>query len=111
MKQSIINNKEFLRKIFKSNKLDKVLNKASNSELDALLHALNFVVTKKVPLSDKAITQISKIKEKTPSFLRFENTFHEQFEKILNSNEKKKIKTLLAFGPMIKKVLSPYFSK
>ena len=111
MKKNIVKNKHFLKKIFKSNKLESVIKKASSEELDALLYAINFVVTKKVPLADKTIHQISKIRQKTPAFLRFENTFHEQFENLLNSKEAKKIKTIISYAPMIKKVLSPYFTK
>lgn len=111
MKQDIINNKDFLKKIFKSTKLESTLNKATDSQLRALLHAINFVVTKKVPVSEKTVGQISKLKKNTQSFSKFEYVFHEKFEQLLNSTSKKIIKTLLSFSPLIKKVLSPYFEK
>ena len=90
MKKEIIKNKDFLRKVFKSKKVDNILAKASDEELKVLIYAINFVVTKKVPLPEKVEKQISLIKKQTLN--RFQTAFHEKFEKLLDSKRKNKSK-------------------
>ena len=108
MKKEIIKQKEFLRKIFKRKNIDSLLNKASDEELNATIYAINFVATKKVPLPEEVSKQISQIKRQALN--RFQATFHEKFENLIEGKRNKKIKTLGFYEPIIKKYLAAYFS-
>ena len=111
MKKEIIKHKDFLKKVLKAKKLENLLNKASSEQLNSLIYALNFVVTKKVPLPEKINEEILKLKNDFPKLKKFNTIFHENIDIFLNEKKNKKIKHILNYEAIIKKALLPYFKK
>ena len=111
MKKEIIKNKDFLKKIFNTKKLENLLNQASEDQLNSIIYALNFIVTKKVPLQEKTEKEIFKLQKNFPKLKKFNIVFHERLEKLLNCKKSQKIKNILDYEPIIKKALSAYFKK
>ena len=106
----IINEKVFLKKLYKSKKL-KVLEEANDNQIYALACAIHFVLTKKVPLNQKIIASFLKINQRKINSLKNQFGNKEQINELLKLRKKRQITIIKKFIPLIKILLSAYFQK
>ena len=110
MRHTIVKEKGFLKKLYKSKKI-KTLEESNDNQIRAISYAVHMVITKKVPLNQKIITSFLKINQKKINALKSQFGEKEHIEELINYKKKKQIKILSHFLPLIKLLLSAYFEK
>ena len=109
MRHSVIKEKDFIRKVYKS-KSFKPLQSAEGHHLKSLLKAVHLVINRKVPLTTKVINAVSKIDRKTVRKLKRAIQNKEKLFGLLNAKKESILKIVKKFYNIIRVFLGSYFT-
>ena len=110
MKESVIKEKDFLKKVHKSNSIKPIEN-ASEKQIKALAVAVHLVINEKVPLTKKIINYCLKLnKSKIKSLKSFFGN-KEELKKLVGLNRKLQIKIIKKYLKLIRVLRSSFFVK
>ena len=110
MKQRVIKEKQFLRRVHKSKDF-KPIEGGTVDQLKALLAAVHLVINKKVPITKKIVEEFLKLKKKTIEDLKTTFRKPEDLLKIFKLSRAEITKIIRKYFDIIKITLSPYFKK
>ena len=109
MRRSVINEQQFLKKVYKS-KSPKTLERADEKKLKALAFAVHLVVTKKVPLTKRISRFFSKLNKSKILSLKRAFGDKDQLLSLLKGDRVHQIRVIRRFIRLIKILLTAFFA-
>ena len=110
MKQRVLSEKNFLRKVHR-NKNFKPVESASLNQLKALLTAAHLVINKKVPLTKRLVKEFLSLHKKKIANLKRVFQKPQDLLKLFKLSRSEITKIIKRYFGLIKLTLTPYFKK